>query len=112
MYLLHEFSKVFMIVVHFSHMLQFRNMVDAGCFEIIPRPSWEQLYNKIHAAKKLLNKNPPMMDTFQMRRVIEEHLNVPDDSEEAYIPFYEIQDEDASKLRFTVVFSSTTCLAR
>ena len=37
----------------------------------------EQLYNKIHAVKKLLDKNPIMTDTFQMRQIINQHLEVP-----------------------------------
>ena len=41
-----------------------RNMEEAGCFKDRQRPSWEQLYNKIHATKQTLKKDPPMMNTF------------------------------------------------
>ena len=75
-------------------------------------PTWEQLYNEISATKKCMNKNPPMFNTFQKRQYIEIYLNVPGDNYEAYIPYYEIHDEDKKNLRFTVIFSSTVCLAR
>ena len=85
---------------------------DAGCFETCSRPTMEQLYNKIHAVKKLLDKNPILIDTFQMRQMIEQHLEVPEDPHEAYIPFHEIQDEDGQNLRFNIIFSSSNCLSR
>ena len=87
-------------------------MEDAGCFESSCRPSMEQLYNKIHAMKKVLNKNLIVTDTFQMRQIIAQHLEVPDDPHEAYIPFFEIQDEDSKNLRFNIIFSSSNCLER
>ena len=89
-----------------------RNMEDAGCFENMPRPSMIQLYNKIHAVKKTLNRNPTVGDTFQLRQFISNHLEVPADMHEAYIPFYEIIDDDAKNLRFSIIFSSKNCLAR
>ena len=87
-------------------------MEDAGCFETCSRPTMEQLYNKIHAVKKLLDKNPILTDTFQMRQMIEQHLEVPEDPHKAYIPFHEIQDEDGQNLRFNIIFSSSNCLSR
>ena len=59
-----------------------------------------------------MNKNPPMFNTFQKRQYIEIYLNVPGDNYEAYIPYYEIHDEDKKNLHFTVIFSSTVYLAR
>ena len=89
-----------------------RNMEDAGCFENCPRPSMTQLYNKIHAVKKALNKNPAIGDTFEMRQLIKEHLEVPEDIHETYIPYYEILDDDSRSLRFTIIFSSLNRLER
>ena len=89
-----------------------RNMEDAGCFENCPRPSMTQIYNKIHAVKKALNKNPAIGDTFQMRQLIQEHLGIPDDIHETYIPYFEILDDDPKNLRFTIIFSSVNCLER
>ena len=89
-----------------------RNMDDAGCFENSTRPSMTQLYNKIHAVKNSLNKNPSVGDTFEMRQLIKEHLEVPEDIHETYIPYYEILDDDSRSLRFTIIFSSLNCLER
>ena len=89
-----------------------RNMEDAGCFENMPRPTMTQLYNKMHAVKKALNRNPSVGDTFQLRQLIANHSEVPADIHETYIPFHEIIDEDAKSLRFTIIFSSQNCLAR
>ena len=71
-----------------------------------------QMYNKLHDARKKLNKNPEMETTFQMREVIGKHLEIPDDPHEAFIPFHEILDDDKKNLRFNVIFSSSNCLAR
>lgn len=100
------------IVFAFKNFVFARNMEDMGCFQKRQRPTWEQLYNEISATKKCMNKNPPMFNTFQKRQYIEIYLNVPGDNYEAYIPYYEIHDEDKKNLRFTVIFSSTVCLAR
>ena len=91
-----------------------RNMEEAGCFIDRQRPSWEQLYNKIHSTftKQSMRKDPPMTNTFQMRDFISQHSEVPQDPNDSYISYHEILDEDASSLRFTIIFTSTTCLAR
>ena len=85
------------------------NMEDAGCFETCSRLSMEQLYNKIHAVKKVLNKNPIVTDTFQMRQIITQHLEVPDDPHKAYIPFFEIHDQDSQNSN-SISFKSKTLL--
>ena len=92
------------IVFAFKNYVFARNMEDMGCFQKRQRPTWEQLYNEISATKKCMNKNPPMFNTFQKRQYIEIYLNVPGDNYEAYIPYYEIHDEDKKNLRFTVIF--------
>ena len=74
-------------------------MEDAGCFENMPRPSMMQLYNWMHAVKKALNRNPTVGDTFQLRQLIANHIEVPADIHETYIPFHEIIDEDAKGLQ-------------
>ena len=97
---------------HAKPKVALRNMEDAGCFEGYIRPSMVQLYNKIHAVKKEMNKNPAMADTFQMRELVTEHIDEPEDPHEAFIPYYEIHDGDSENLRFSIIFSSTNCLAR
>ena len=89
-----------------------RNMEQAGCFQDISRPSMEQVYNKMAAVKKLLNKNPELTNTFEMRQLVQQHLSVPEDPDEAYVPFYEINDEDGQALRFNIIFSISNCLSR
>ena len=89
-----------------------RNLEDAGCFVNYPRPSMTQLYNKMHAVKRTLNSNPSVGDTFQLRQLINNHLEVPEDIHETYIPFHEILDDDPKNLRFTIIFSTLKCLAR
>ena len=89
-----------------------RNMEDAGCFENCPRPSMTQLYNKMHAVRKALNKNPAIGDTFEMRQLIQDHLETPEDIHDTYIPYHEILDDDPKTLRFTIIFSSVNCLER
>ena len=89
-----------------------RNMEDAGCFQGYLRPTMTQLYNKIHALKKEMNKNPSMTDTFQMRQLVSNYIDEPEDPNEAFIPFHEIHDDDGENVRFNIIFSSTNCLAR
>ena len=89
-----------------------RNMEEAGCFQNINRPSMEQLYNKMAAMKKLLNKNPNLTNTFEMRQLVSQHLDIPEDPDDAYIPFYEIKDDDSHDLRFNIMFTTSRCLAR
>ena len=89
-----------------------RNLEDAGCFVNYPRPSMPQLYNKIHAVKKALNCNPAVGDTFQLRQLINNYLEVPENTHHAYVPYYEILDDDPKNLRFTIIFSTQNCLAR
>ena len=89
-----------------------RNLEDAGCFENYPRPTMTQLYNKIHAVKNSLKCSPSVGDTFELRQLINNHLEVPEDFHDAYVPFYEILDDDPKNLRFTIIFSTRNCLAR
>ena len=56
-----------------------RNLEDAGCFVNYPRPSMTQIYNKMHAVKRTLNSNSSVGDTFQLRQLINNHLEVPED---------------------------------
>lgn len=100
------------VINHGKPKVALRNMEDAGCFENIRRPSMEQLYNKMAAIKKALNKNPPMTNTFEMRQLINQYIDVPEDPDAAYVPFYEIQDENSKSLRFNIILSTSTCLAR
>ena len=89
-----------------------RNMEQAGCFLNINRPTMEQVYNKMAAVKKSLNKNPELTNTFEMRQLVQQHLSIPEDPHEAYIPYYEINDEDSQALRFNIIFSTSNCLSR
>ena len=90
-----------------------QNMRDAGCFDNLQNePSMEQVYNKIVAAKKALNPQPKMTTTHDMRQFVQNHVDAPADEMEAYIPFHDIDDEDPSKLRFTILFASKRSLSR
>ena len=89
---------------HGKPKIAIRNMEEAGCFQNINRPSMEQLYNKMAAMKKLLNKNPNLTNTFEMRQLVSQHLDIPEDPDDAYIPFYEIKDDDSHDLRFNIMF--------
>ena len=71
-----------------------------------------QLYNKIHAVKQTLKSSPSVGDTFELRQLINNHLEVPVDIHAAYVPYYEILDDDPKNLRFTIIFSTLNCLAR
>ena len=90
-----------------------RNMREAGCFDHLhPEPIMELLYNKFAATKKSLNPEAKIMTTFDMRQLINKHLEVPVDETEGYIPFYDIQDEDPKHLKFTVTFASKKSISR
>ena len=90
-----------------------KNMREAGCFDHLhPEPSMEQLYNKTAAVKKAATQHKKMKTTHDMRQVVQNHLEVPNDENEAFIPFYDIDDEDPTKLRFTIIFASSRSMSR
>jgi hypothetical protein len=90
-----------------------KNMREAGCFDHLhPEPSMEQLYNKVAAVKKTVNQHQKMRTTHDMRQVVKNHLEVPIDDNEAFIPYNDIDDEDPTKLRFTIIFASSRSISR
>ena len=90
-----------------------RNMREAGCFDHFHQePTMEQMYNKVADTKRALNPGPKISTTHDMRQFITNHIEVPEDELEGYIPFYDIQDEDPKKLRFTVIFASKRSISR
>ena len=72
----------------------------------------EQLYNKVAGMKKTLNPHPKVNTTHDMRQFVEKNLVQPEDENEAYVPYYNIQDEDPKNLRFTIIFASSKCINR
>ena len=90
-----------------------KNMREAQCFDHLhPEPSMEQLYNKVAAVKKSATQHQKMKTTHDMRQVVNNHLEVPIDDNEAFIPYYDIDDEDPTKLRFTIIFASNRSISR
>ena len=85
-----------------------RNLRDKNCFSESEEPTLIQLYNKISHLKKIMNLSEHIENTHQMRQKIENHLEVPDNDIEGYIPYYSIQDdvESNEKTRFCVIFST------
>ena len=63
-----------------------RNMRDKNCFTSSAEPTMMQLYNKISHLKKIMNLTDHIEDTHQMRQKVENHIEVPDNDIEAYIP--------------------------
>ena len=55
-----------------------------------------------------MNLTDHIEDTHQMRQKVENHIEVPDNDIEAYIPYYYIQDdiEHADKTTFCIIFST------
>ena len=90
-----------------------RNMRDKNCFSDSDEPTLIQLYNKISHMKKILNLTEHIENTHQMRQKIENHLEVPDNDIEGYIPYYSIQDdvEQNDKTCFCVIFSTTKLMS-
>ena len=90
-----------------------QNMKAKGCFDHLhPEPSMEQLYNKVAGMKKTLNPHPKVNTTHDMRQFIEKHLVQPEDENDAFIPYYDIKDEDPNNLRFTIIFASSKSIDR
>ena len=85
-----------------------RNLREKNCFSGSEEPTLIQLYNKISHLKKIMNLSDHIENTHQMRQKIENHLEVPDNDIEAYIPYYSIQDdvENNEKTRFCIIFST------
>ena len=88
-------------------------MRDKNCFTSPEEPTMMQLYNKISHFKKIMNLTDHIEDTHQMRQKIENHIEVPDNDIEAYIPYYNIQDDvdQADKTRFCIIFSTKRLLS-
>ena len=55
-----------------------------------------------------MNLTDHIEDTHQMRQKVENHIEVPDNDIEAYIPYFYIQDdvEHADKTIFCIIFST------
>lgn len=73
----------------------------------IRQPTQMQLYNKIAAAKKKLSPSVNILNTFELRQKVSEHLDVPETEVVGYIPHWEILDENENEEpRFCIVFST------
>ena len=90
-----------------------RNLRDANVFDEGAEPTMIQLYNKISHIKHIINKTKEILTTHDLRQKITEYLDVPDSDIEAFVPFYEIEDDDMfEEPRFTVIFTSQKLLKR
>ena len=67
----------------------------------------QQLYNKVAATRKQVLPSKRVKNTHELRESIAKYLGEPQTDIEAFVPFYEIEDEDDDKdPRFIVLFSS------
>ena len=90
-----------------------RNLKDFNLFPEGKGPSRQQLNNKISYCRRLLHKTSEIFTTGELRQKINEHLNVPDDENEAYIAHYDIEDEnEEDEPRFIIIWTSKKLLAR
>ena len=71
-----------------------------GCFQTVPEPTSQQLYNKIANMKKVLNLSETVENTHDLREKIKEFLEVPDNDIEGYVPYENIQDEKEDEEKY------------
>ena len=80
-----------------------RNLREANIFDGMSEPNMIQLYNKITNVKNILDKTRDILTTHDLRQKVAQHLDTPESEVEAFIPFYEVLDEDdEEEPRFTV----------
>ena len=90
-----------------------RNLREANIFDGMSEPNMIQLYNKITNVKNILDKTRDLLTTHDLRQKVAQHLETPESEVEAFIPFYEVLDEDDDEdPRFTVIMTSKKLLAR
>ena len=76
-------------------------------------PTTQQLNNKISYCRKLLHKTEQIFTTGDLRKKIQQYLDVPEDDCEAYIAYHMIDDEnDSTDPRFAIIWTSKKLLAR
>ena len=71
-----------------------RNMREKGCFQSVPEPSMQQLYNKIANMKKLLSMSETVENTHDLREKIKDHLKIPENDIEGYVAYEKIEAEN------------------
>ena len=76
-------------------------------------PTKTQLYNKIVAMRKKISPSTLVMNTQEMRQAIAPMLEKPEFDNEAYVPYFEIEDKKENESpRFTIIFSTPKNLTR
>ena len=90
-----------------------RNLRDSNVFDGMAEPSMIQFYNKITNVKNVMDKSRDILTTHDFLQKVADHLETPESEIEAFIPFYEVLDEeDNEDPRFTVIMTSKKLLAR
>ena len=69
-------------------------------------PTNVELYNKITAVKKKYFPVDKINSTGELKAKISEYLTEPEDDDEAFIPHYEVIDDNMENLRFTILFTT------
>lgn len=84
-----------------------RLLKNANVFVGRKLPTQQQLYNKVAATRKQVLPSRSVRNTHELRENIAEYLGEPKTDLEAFVPFYEIDDEqDDKEPRFIILFSS------
>ena len=70
-------------------------------------PSKRELYNKIAALKKTAFPSSKVKNTHELRLKVAEYLDEPASDLKAFVPSYDIDDDDDTKEpRFTIIFTT------
>ena len=89
------------------------DMIDANLFPGGRTPTSLELNNKIRHVQKLLYGNEQIFTTHELREKIQEFLNVPENDDEAYIAYWNVDDERESEApRFNIIWTSRKLLKR
>ena len=76
-------------------------------------PTSLELYNKIRDVKRAICPASKISTTQELRMKVAEYLVETDSENEAFVPFYVINDDDETKEpRFTIIFSTKKNLAK
>ena len=62
-----------------------KRMREKGCFQSVPEPSMQQLYNKIANMKKILNMCESVENTHDLCEKIKDHIKIPENDIEGYV---------------------------
>ena len=91
----------------------FRNLQDANVFPEGKFPERSQLNVKIRHCRNIIRRTVQILDTHELRQMVQQKLTIPEDELESYIAFEEILDEeDDQEPKFNIIWTSKKLLAR